>query len=153
MGLDMYLERDTYIGMKEFRHYRKGMDKVKIKIPGVDPDKVKSVTEGVAYWRKANAIHKWFVDNAQDGVDECQRAYVNRRQLRELLDLCENLLKKRSDVVAVDELPPQSGFFFGGTEIDEGYWQDIENTVEQLKPIFGVSDEEDQADYYYKSSW
>ena len=26
----------------------------------------------VAYWRKANAIHSWFVENCQDGVDECQ---------------------------------------------------------------------------------
>ena len=23
----------------------------------------------IASWRKANAIHKWFVDNVQDGVD------------------------------------------------------------------------------------
>ena len=25
----------------------------------------------IASWRKANAIHKWFVDNVQDGVDDC----------------------------------------------------------------------------------
>ena len=32
--------------------------------------------EEVAYWRKFNALHNWFVQNCQDGVDECQYAEV-----------------------------------------------------------------------------
>jgi hypothetical protein len=50
------------------------------------------ITEEVAYWRKANAIHKWFVANVQDGVDECQEAYVEREQLQELLEICETII-------------------------------------------------------------
>ena len=25
----------------------------------------------IGYWRKSNQIHKWFVDNIQEGVDNC----------------------------------------------------------------------------------
>ena len=31
--------------------------------------------------------------------------------------------------VAVDVLPPESGFFFGTEDVDEWYWQDLEHTV------------------------
>jgi len=32
-------------------------------------------------------------------------------------------------------LPPSEGFFFGSSDIDDYYWQDLEYTVEQLKDI------------------
>ena len=43
----------------------------------------------IMYWRKANAIHNWFVVNCQKGVDECQRTYIERSQLVELKDACD----------------------------------------------------------------
>ena len=29
------------------------------------------IIEQVGYWRKANQIHNWFVENVQDGEDDC----------------------------------------------------------------------------------
>ena len=53
----------------------------------------KSIHEDVAYWRKANAIHKWFVDRVQDGVDDCDyHREVTERDLKDLLDICETIL-------------------------------------------------------------
>ncbi len=37
----------------------------------------------VAYWRKNNAVHKWFVDNLNNGEDDCQEYYVPRGHLQE----------------------------------------------------------------------
>ena len=51
-----------------------------------------SLTE-VAYWRKANAIHRWFVDHVQNGVDKCQESPVTREQLNELLSVCHEVIK------------------------------------------------------------
>ena len=51
-----------------------------------------SLTE-VAYWRKANAIHGWFVNNVQNGVDKCQKSPVTRQQLNELLSVCHEVIK------------------------------------------------------------
>jgi len=51
-----------------------------------------SLTE-VAYWRKANAIHGWFVNNVQNGIDDCQESIVTREQLNELLSVCHEVIK------------------------------------------------------------
>lgn len=51
-----------------------------------------STTE-IAYWRKANAIHKWFVDNVQDGIDDCRQSVVTREQLNELLEVCKKVVE------------------------------------------------------------
>jgi len=104
----------------------------------------------VAYWRKSNAIHKWFVDHCQDGVDDCRDAYVSREQLIELRDLCKTVLADPK--LAEDELPPQSGFFFGSTGIDEWYLADLKRTVEELTRI--LDDERLKGfDFEYHSSW
>lgn len=47
----------------------------------------------VAYWRKANQIHNWFVQNVQNGVDDCGNYYVEVEQLATLRDLCREVLK------------------------------------------------------------
>ena len=163
MGLDMYLERDVYIGSPDMREYKFGKDwkkKITIKCPGVIADQVKSVTEEVMYWRKCNAIHAWFVRVVQDGKDECERTWVAPEKIVELYDLCRELLKDKSASHAAEVLPPVSGFFFGSTEIDEWFWSDIERTVKGLKPhvkLINTPVKEGErspwTDYYYQSSW
>ena len=37
------------------------------------------IWDGVAYWRKANAIHRWFINNIADGVDNCEPFEVYNR--------------------------------------------------------------------------
>ncbi len=106
----------------------------------------------VAYWRKANAVHNWFVTNVQGGVDECQKSYVSREQIEELIAATQEALdaynagdaKKAEDV-----LTPTSGFFFGSTEVDDYYKQDLESTIEQLKPLLEVQG----VDFAYQASW
>jgi hypothetical protein len=46
-------------------------------------------------------------------------------------------------------LPAGSGFFFGGDEYDEWYFDKIEYTIEVLKEALS----DDDASYYYSSSW
>lgn len=89
--------------------------------------------EEVAYWRKANAIHNWFVENCQNGIDECQTTPVTPEQLQSLLDLCRTVLNNPDG--APDNLPTTEGFFFGGTEYDEYYREEVENTVKKLEKV------------------
>lgn len=106
----------------------------------------------VAYWRKANQIHKWFVDECQDGKDECQLAWVERDKLKELLGLCKELLKDKSVEQAKEKLPTASGCFFGDTDYGKYYWQGLEETVRQLEPIL-ANPKFEKWSFYYKSSW
>ena len=150
MGLDMYLDKRTYV--KQWEHIDEAKQyKVEVTRGGeptnIDPKKVKYIIEEAGYWRKANAIHKWFVDNCQDGVDDCRDAYVGFDDLQALLDLCRIVIIDKSK--AEQLLPSTSGFFFGNTEYDEWYYNDIQNTIEILEKAV----EDKDGEYYYSSSW
>jgi hypothetical protein len=95
---------------------------------GEDKSVVREITIDVGYWRKANAIHAWFVRNVQDGVDECQTSQVSREHLQTLRDLCQRVLDFRH--LANELLPTQSGFFFGSTDYDESFIEDLKSTIE-----------------------
>ena len=107
-----------------------------------------SVEVTCAYWRKANQIHSWFVTNVQGGEDNCGEYYVSQDKLTELKVICEHALETKDPSL----LPPQEGFFFGGTDIDEWYWNDLTNTINQLERVLALP-EFDKLSFYYSSSW
>ena len=157
MGLDMYLSKKTYV--KYWEH--KGDDNYEVKVTkggnptNIDPKKVSYITEETGYWRKANQIHDWFVRNVQDGVDDCRNAFVSREKLQELLDICRIVAIDKSK--AEDLLPTASGFFFGGTEYDNWYYQDIVETIKTFEDLLKENEKVPKgaysADYYYQASW
>lgn len=103
----------------------------------------------VAYWRKANQIHQWFVMNVQSGVDECEEHTVSRERLQELVNVCTEVLDDHSKASAL--LPTQSGFFFGSVEYDVWYFRDLEYTKEQLTKLIEATSDWDE--FRYQSSW
>lgn len=167
MGLDMYLTRKQYYGkwgdeLQEVKIKRKNGSRT---IPLDERNAVVLITE-VGYWRKANAVHKWFVDRG-GGEDDCRPIPVNIDDLRELLELCKEVkatAKVKDKVVTNAEevaelLPTQSGFFFGSTEYDEWYLHDIDDTIKVLEQVLQEQAElekmTDIADieYEYRASW
>lgn len=151
MGLDMMLYRTRYLqtgdhipdNRREVITLRKG----NVEVPLTNPAYLK---EEILYWRKANQIHRWFVQNAQHGVDDCREYDVSLDALQELRDLCARVLA--ANHLAETLLPPQSGFFFGSTAIDEWYFDDLRHTVESLDQILNTKDEW-YFTYSYRSSW
>lgn len=101
-----------------------------------------------AYWRKANAIHGWFVDNVQDGTDDCGSYYVSRDTLAGLRDLCQRILD--GDQAAREELQPRGGFFFGPTDDDEWYLENVKATVDQINAALTLPG---GWEFEYTSSW
>lgn len=152
MGLDMYLSKSRY-----FSDYNKnrsaiaGMDSL---LGGVE---VNTISGTAIYWRKSNQIHNWFVENVQGGDDECQESHVSYAKLLELSEVVTKVLDDNS--LAEELLPNASGFFFGGQEYDEYYFQDLEETKKSLDGIF----KDDPVDvennvyskyaYAYQASW
>ena len=152
MGLDMYLTRKTYIGAQYEHRNVKGTIDITIngkQIP-INFNRVCYVEEDVGYWRKANAIHKWFVDNVQNGVDDCKDYYVPKEKLEELLDICKKV--KENHELAKELLPTTNGFFFGSIDYDEYYFEDIENTIKIIEDTFSDYDKL-LHEYFYHSSW
>jgi len=152
MGLDMYLHAKKYVSNYDFYPADKPVNAAIKKALGVEhlnnDDASISVDITVGYWRKANQIHAWFVDNCQDGRDECQESYVDRDKLVELRDLCAEALETKNAKL----LEPRSGFFFGSTEVDEWYWSDLEHTKDTLTSILDDNSLKN-FDFYYQASW
>jgi hypothetical protein len=151
MGLDMYLTAKRYL----CQYPEDGDDAKLAKAIGALPlgnrgMRVKEVSCEAMYWRKANAIHKWFVDNCQGGVDDCDEYYVDKEKLQKLADDCQKILDDHSQ--APDVLPTQSGFFFGSTEFDEYFWEEIQRTVHNIRILLNNA-EFDRWELYYRSSW
>lgn len=158
MGLDMYLVKKKK-GQKEEYDW----------------------SSDLAYWRKANQIHNWFVNNVQDGNDDCEYYNVSKEKVEELLNICKKVLEESNlkpakikngqslingewvdnledgliitnPEIAQELLPTTSGFFFGGTDYDEYYVKDLKYTIEEFEKILKEFDFENEY-LVYTSSW
>lgn len=102
----------------------------------------------IAYWRKVNFLYAYF--NDLDLIDhdfEC--AWVDKDNIEDLIERCNAVLDDHSK--AEDELPTQSGFFFGSTAYDEWYIHDVRDAKKQLtKVLKGLKDDEQCLIYF---SW
>lgn len=149
----MYLKAQKYISGYSFDE-NSGEYHSLIKLLGFNDGEIQSsapsanVELTVAFWRKANQIHNWFVKNCQDGIDECQKTYVERKKLKELRDLCQHVISTRD----TSKLETTSGFFFGSTNYDDHYFEDLADTAKMLDSILNNS-KFDNWSFYYQSSW
>jgi hypothetical protein len=171
MGLDMYLSAKRYLWSDTDKEVSTKVGEI-IGVQG-DTERrfngsslvVKEIALDAMYWRKANAIHGWFVENCQDGDDDCKEYEVDREQLETLRNLCSKILTRHEamktmsdeqleDMDDLDEdeesLEPTEGFFFGSSDKDEWYYQDLQNTVEGLDRVLALPKE---YSFSYQASW
>ena len=162
MGLDMYLSARKYISRIDFSDHADLNAKTPefreiVKIAGIS-----SLTEPegfagayveipVMYWRKANAIHNWFIRELADGVDDCRPLGLTVERLRDLVDLCDQVTADHSKAEKL--LPTGSGFFFGDTGYDEYYYQGIAHTADRLRYIVAEAEAKNVDWLVYQASW
>lgn len=186
MGLDMYLAKKRYV--KNWDHMKpEEKHSIVIKKNGktiADEMPITYIEYEAGYWRKANAIHKWFIDNCV-GTEEWHGddVYVSREQLQTLLTLCKKVLAtavikqgqiqngsvsdkdengnfimkpnmQAGEYIENDEeiaglLPTESGFFFGSTDYNEFYLDDIKQTITIIENCL----KDTECSFYYSASW
>jgi hypothetical protein len=149
MGLDMYLTAKRYVS--EYNEPDKVIStEIMRHFPELtESQTVQEISVRVGYWRKANAIHRWFVHHVQEGKDNCGNYYVSRDQLTELRDVCVRV-RDWPGGLAAEQLPTTNGFFFGGTDYDEYYMQDVNRTIRIIDECLQLPD---SWDFEYHSSW
>lgn len=147
MGLDMYLTAKRYIYTfgDDDKDLRDVLEQLK-----VNDMPIKELSYEAGYWRKANQIHKWFVDNVQGGVDNCGEYLVDIKALERLLELVNEVLRNKDK--AKELLPTTNGFFFGDISYDESYFDDLINTKAIIENVLSIV-ELRKYDIYYSSSW
>ena len=169
MGLDQYLE----IRKNEYRsksHQDNGSD-LALEYPKDITEFIPNLTDlrisrqtnyKVGYWRKANQIHNWFMQNCahrdeyDNPIDDCRPIEITVDKLEKLLDDCKKVLADHS--LAETLLPTVDGFFFGSTGYDEYYFGEIERTIEIIEPVLKFAKHKlEIKDYawevYYQASW
>jgi hypothetical protein len=157
MGLDMYLYADIYVSKEKFagpRAYVENPTYNKI-IQALDLDPTNldggfKVQANIGYWRKANAIHMWFVNECAGGIDECQEINVYQDKLVELQKKCKQVLDADDALVADAVLPTGAGFFFGSLMYDEWYYKDLTYTIELIDKAIALPHTDN---FIYQASW
>jgi hypothetical protein len=154
MGLDMYLEARKYVSSySDISDYEAIKEIMELKTGDIPEATSGSVSLGVMYWRKTNSVHEWFVNNVQDGKDDCGQYHVSRDKLVELMETCKKVVDNRGDTAVAEELlPTASGFFFGDTDYEEYYYEGLLWTIEGLERILNNPAYNDM-DFQYSSSW
>lgn len=171
MGLDMYLYLNKYESQFDNKKltYPRELATLKEKIRKRN-FLSKETSYQVGYWRKFNALHSYIVNKLADGEDKCQDIYINRKNLKEMLEILKKveksfdgaeIVKQNEDYIAYKNpvaeelLPTQSGFFFGGLEYDTWYLRDVRYAIELFEDVLKVLEKDKKGLYsvYYRASW
>lgn len=88
-----------------------------------------SYEEYDAYFRKVNFLFAYF-ENIGKMIDQWF-AFVTKEDVDDIIDRCERVLKDHD--LATELLPTQSGFFFGSTDYNDWYFNDVKDCLRQMK--------------------
>jgi hypothetical protein len=161
MGLDMYLQRSRDVE------------------PDALSDAFEDILSGVIYWRKANAIHKFFCDNgslAADGTEDVGYYLVEKQTILNIIERIDAIISDKPKqeqikywsfeqgkevnetvdynlniTLAEELLPTESGFFFGDTDYNYWYYADLVRTSKLLKQELAAVP--NQQVWFYYASW
>ena len=111
-------------------------------------EKVKEWTEDHyepydVYFRKVNFLFAYCKNNGKM-VDDWF-ALTDKEDIDDIIDRCEKVLNNHE--LASELLPTQSGFFFGGTDYDNWYFNDVKDCLKQMKKYRKLLDGEGVTGY------
>ena len=162
MGLDQYLTAKKYIakwsygdGYKDRWVTQEFQDALPMDAPDITQYSQFagiSIEYPVGYWRKANAIHNFFVQEVGEEVDDCREMWVDRDVLVELRSRCDDVLKADNMEEMAQEvgLETVGGFFFGDTSYGDWYKDDLRLTIDICDHVLALPEE---YSIYYQASW
>lgn len=125
MGLDQYItirHKSTNSAYEKWKNYWNLSEKER---ENVRAPKEPSKDLIVGYFRKHHSIHKWFVNNIQNGNDDCGRYKISVKDIETLKELCEEIMTH------VTKEKPEPKFYMGINGQIEEVWQYDKYTVDE----------------------
>lgn len=101
------------------------------------------------YFRKYNWLYGWVRRKLKlRELENCEHYKLHRSMIN---DLIEDITKVLSDHSLAEKLlPTEDGFFFGSTEYDDWYFDDLRDAKEQLTQLLTKMSDGEPADFW---SW
>jgi hypothetical protein len=106
-------------------------------------------TETVWNGRKENHIHAAMEALTGVDIEDCAYTFVSKTVIEELVAKLRHV--NMNHAMAGQELPTQPGFFFGGTDYDEWYFNDVQEELKDFEKILNEWD--DDCCYAYWAWW
>lgn len=94
--------------------------------------KSKEEYEEIGYFRKVNFLVQFFEDAGHE-IENCVPIIVSKEDAYSLKECCEQVLEDHN--LASTHLPTCSGFFFGSTDYDKHYFEDVERVLDFCNEI------------------
>ena len=114
---------------------------------------VQAVTQyQIGYFRKFNALHGYIVKTFANGIDNCQDIILYKEDVEQIKKVLDDVLKANTEEQAREILPIQSRFFFGETDYDEFYFQDVKDAAGLMQSFLDNFDFENYQ-LVYRASW
>ena len=150
MGLDITFykakrlkDNETKERLEEIRkelatEYLKSIDECNSKLINELEDEKEKINpwNEVAYFRKVNFLIPFF------GYEEnCSNIEIDKYQVEYLIEACKEVLANHDKASFL--LPTQEGFFFGSTDYDDLYFDDVQNVKEKFEEILADFDRDE----------
>ena len=150
MGLDITFykakrskDNETKERLEEIRkaldaEYIKSIDERNSKLINELEDEKEKINpwKEVAYFRKVNFLIPFF------GYEEnCSNIEIDKYQVEDLIEACKEVLASHDKASFL--LPTQAGFFFGSTDYDDWYFDDVESVKTTFESILEDFDQEE----------
>ena len=87
----------------------------------------------VAYFRKVNFLIAFFGDE-----ENCSNIEIDKYQVEDLIEACKEVLANHDKASFL--LPTQAGLFFGSTDYDDLYFDDVQNVKEKFEEVLADFD-------------
>ena len=150
MGLDITFykakrskDNETKERLEEIRkalaaEYLKSIDERNSKLINELEDEKEKINpwNEVAYFGKVNFLIPFF------GYEEnCSNIEIDKYQVEDLIEACKEVLANHDKASFL--LPTQAGFFFGSTDYDDWYFDDVESVKTTFESILEDFDQEE----------
>ena len=105
----------------------------------------------LAYFRKVNFLIPFIEDYYDINLENCKDVEIDKECIEELLIRCNEVLADNS--LAEKLLPTEAGFFFGDTDYNEFYFNDVKQVRDKCVDLANEFDSLKNNEYIVFNIW
>lgn len=89
--------------------------------------------EELFYYRKLNSLQNYFESNFN--IDNCEKVELTLDIVNDIKNLVDTVIKDNTEESAIKNFPTTNGFFYGGTDYDKWYFNNLNNISRDMNEL------------------